>query len=536
MIYFELLKNKEVIARGNEILGDISVTHLLMDVATADITIPAKYIKYISNNQDIKIYLNDIVFYGIVTSHNIDGNLLNVTATHKMHEWTFRQISVNNAVKNKSLEFVYVENAQNLVYNSRTNEAIASNTLKIKQSEWEKGLSTTDLINLTKTRAWDTSPSNEGFLTVYSEIVTETTDGTKKTLIRFYTKKGTEVFVNVDVIPDENYEYTSVQIDPRIIDDLEDITKDINFAMTGWNIIYKDNSGKRLIDYVYSRMNKLEALTKTCELTEDLYWRTTLDGKLNVEIGKFGEKKEYVFSTLPEGRSNIKILDIPVVHNDYSKAVNVLSVYGDKSDSGASSLTLREIHDRPNLQNKKFPVYITRIAETNNVNNERDYSKYLAQVPIFAPNNDAEFAILDMEGIALNSGKVIYDSVGFNDIAAFNVDIGEGKTLEITDEDRILAAQTAYQAGIKWLKNNRPSIRISFNTSKLPKDLLAGDMVLFRYGYDLFCDIEISNYWEKLLKNEWWYVEEITRKYSGELETGEVVLSKFLQITRSVEK
>ena len=27
------------------------------------------------------------------------------------------------------------------------------------------------------------------------------------------------------------------------------------------------------IDYVYSRQNKLEALTKTCELTDDIWWR-----------------------------------------------------------------------------------------------------------------------------------------------------------------------------------------------------------------------------------------------------------------------
>ena len=40
------------------------------------------------------------------------------------------------------------------------------------------------------------------------------------------------------------------------------------------------------IDYVYSRQNKLEALTKTCELTDDIWWRVGFNfgRKLNLEL------------------------------------------------------------------------------------------------------------------------------------------------------------------------------------------------------------------------------------------------------------
>lgn len=530
-MYYEIYKENKAVITGTEIFNDLAITNSLMDEPSCSLSIPAKYISYITDGTDIKIYFDDdTVFWGVVTEKQLVGNVLNVELTHIIHEWHDRQISVNNAVKDKSLEFVYVENAENLIYDSVNEETIASNTLKCTQAEWDKGFTQEELIEKTKTRAWSV---DSGFLPVTAEIIQETVDGKITNKVKFSTQAGTYVVVNVSI--SDNIE-EETEVEPRVVDELNDIMYNINFVASGWNISFNGNVESRTVDYVYSRMDKLEALTKTCELTPDVYWRTNLNNEKVVEVGTFGELKDIVFSTLPAGKQNIQILDTPQVDEDYTESANVLSVYGDKSDSGASSLTLREVYNDPKLQNSDFPVYITKTALTNNVNNERNYIEYYEQFPALASNNDKVYSIIDKEGIALRGGKIKEGTLGFNDVAPFNVDHGEGRTLVITDTDRINASLTVYNGGIKWLKDHRPSIRITFTCSKVPYHLLAGDRVHFRYGYDLFCDLEISNYWRKLLKDDKWYIEEITRNYSGGQITAEVTLSKFLQIKRSVDR
>ena len=64
--------------------------------------------------------------------------------------------------------------------------------------------------------------------------------------------------------------------DPSVVDQIGDIYNDANFAYPGWQIDFQDDSDSQMIDYVYSRQNKLEALTQTMELTENLWWRVGL--------------------------------------------------------------------------------------------------------------------------------------------------------------------------------------------------------------------------------------------------------------------
>ena len=126
-------------------------------------------------------------------------------------------------------------------------------------------------------------------------------------LTTWSTAAGAEVSVYVYIESGVGYGDT----DPAIVDKLEDIYNNMEFAYPGWEIDMQDNSGLESIDYVYSKQNKLEALTKTMELTDDLFWRVGWWDYKKVEIGKFGEQKPYTVSTRPSGKTNIRIISEP---------------------------------------------------------------------------------------------------------------------------------------------------------------------------------------------------------------------------------
>ena len=258
--------------------------------------------------------------------------------------------------------------------------------------------------------------------------------------VTFTTETGnTSLTIEVSV---RDLSGTAVSTEPTVIDTLDDIYNDMNMAYPGWQIDWQDDSEDRLIDYVYSRQSKLEALTKTMEITPDLYWRVGFTNEKLIEVGKFGDKKPYTISVKPSGKTNRRMITEPEVTPDYENVINVATVYSDKSDGGMSSLTLREVYgdtgdDAIEALKKNFPVVILRA----NVNNERDYTKYVTQFPKLAPNNELEYAVLDKESIALESGILIEGTFAFNDIGAFST---EGK--KITDARRIKAAKTVYRA------------------------------------------------------------------------------------------
>ena len=337
------------------------------------------------------------------------------------------------------------------------------------------------------------------------------------------TALGTSITVDIKVVAG-NGGYSTLD-DPAVIDQLEDIYTDMNFAYPGWEIDFQDDSGTVAIDYVYSRQNKLEALTQTMELTDNLWWRVGLwDNKL-VQIGEFGEQKPYVLSTKPSGVTNIRIIEEPKIDYDFENVVNVATVYSDKSDGGMSSLTLREIYEDLDSQKKGFPVVILHA----NVNNERDYTKYISQYPQLAPNNEIEYAIIDEESVALESGTVIEGTYAFNDYSPFEID---GK--RISNKKRKRAAKTVYKAVIKKLIQARRSYDVTVVTEPIPCDLEVGDKIRFRYDNKIWNMDACSNYWKKLLKyNDLFYVTKITYIYDeyGNL-TNELTLTKWLKMDR----
>lgn len=347
------------------------------------------------------------------------------------------------------------------------------------------------------------------------------------------TAKGTSITINIHVV-DQSNGYDALD-DPAVIDKLEDIYHDTNFAYPGWEIEFRDESETYMIDYVYSRQNKLEALTQTMELTDDLWWRVGLWNEKLVQIGKFGDIKPYTLSTKPSGKTNIRIIAEPNIDYDFENVINVATVYSDKADGGMSSLTLREAYMDEALMEKGlitkriqkdgFPVVILH----SNANNERDYRQYIAQYPKLAPNNEIEYAVIDEESIALESGTVIEGTYSFNDLSPFNI---ESKV--ISDKKRIMAARTVYNAVVKKLIQARRSYDVTVVTEPIPCDLEVGDKIRFIYDNSIWKLEACSSYWKKLLAyDDYFYVTRIVYNYDqyGNL-TNELTLSKWLKIDR----
>ena len=337
------------------------------------------------------------------------------------------------------------------------------------------------------------------------------------------TAKGTSITVKIEV-KSGNGDYSTLD-DPAVADQLEDIYSDMNFAYPGWQIDFRDGSEDQMIDYVYSRQNKLEALTQTMELTDDLWWRVGMWNEKLVQIGRFGDIKPYTLSTKPSGKTNIRIIEEPTIDYDFENVVNVATVYSDKSDGGMSSLTLREVYENPEYQKEGFPVVILH----SNANNERDYSKYISQFPQLAPNNEIEYAIIDEESVALEQGTVIEGTYAFNDYSPFEID---GK--RIRNNKRIRAARTVYEAVIKKLKQARRSYDIKVVTEPIPCDLEVGDRIRFIYSNKIWNLKACSSYWKKILAyDDLFYVTAITYNYDeyGNL-TNELTLTKWLKIER----
>lgn len=351
---------------------------------------------------------------------------------------------------------------------------------------------------------------------------TLSSDGTYT--VTFSTAKGTSVSVEVNLTSTEEPKYETVD-DPAVVDKLEDIYNDKNFAYPGWEIDFQDGSENQMIDYVYSRQNKLDALTQTMELTENLWWRVGLWNEKRVEIGEFGEIKPYTLSTKPSGKTNIRIITEPTIDYDFENVINVATVYSDKSDGGMSSLTLREVYKDPSLQKEGFPVVILHA----NVNNERDYRQYITQYPKLAPNNEIEYAVIDEASIALESGTVIEGTYSFNDLSPFQI---EGETIE--DAKRVEAAKTVYSSVIKKLIQARRSYDIKVVTEPIPCDLEVGDKIRFIYDNSIWKMDACSSYWKKILAyDDLFYVTAITYNYDeyGNLTNG-LTLTKWLKTER----
>lgn len=138
--------------------------------------------------------------------------------------------------------------------------------------------------------------------------------------------------------------------------------------------------------YLFSNQDKLTALTDACKQTEDVFWRVSLTEMRTIEIGKFGKYKELMID-----ETNM-LGEVFGVEEDFQDICNYGIYFTDKSDSGTTALTLRDIYNRPELQNKNFPIIMTG----QEINTERNY-QYIDLLP-FGANNQGDYAVLDVEG------------------------------------------------------------------------------------------------------------------------------------------
>lgn len=109
-MYFEIYRSGNLIKRGDEILDDsLEWDNELMYVPSIQITLPIYYHDYITGHDEMKIFVNDKCFWGIVQGLEEDKKeeVLIVDLEHIVNEWTYRQISVNNAIKDGKINFIY---------------------------------------------------------------------------------------------------------------------------------------------------------------------------------------------------------------------------------------------------------------------------------------------------------------------------------------------------------------------------------------------------------------------------------------------
>ncbi len=538
-MYFEVYKKGKLIKRGTKTLNPISFENELMLVPTLELVLPIEWIEYFDGWEEVKVFINNKVFWGIVW--DIEEDKVNETVTlslrHVVSEWEWRQISVNHAISgiDASGRVNIVYKGDNVTVSEENDESITASEFSVLLSRANK-MTNADIISVAVASAWVTSNGDKlSIPTVKKEkkndndqwVTVANIHAEGEYRITFATAKGTSVSVEASVERDGDESYDNVT-EPSVVDVLKDIYTDMNFAYPGWVIDIDDTTGNEMIDYVYSRQNKLEALTQTMELTAKSFWRVGFTNEKRVELGVFGEKKPYIFSLKPSGKTNIRIIEEPVVDYDFENVINVATVYSDKSDSGMSSLTLREVYNDQSLQKDGFPVVILHA----NVNNERDYSKYITtsvNTSKIAPNAELEFAVLDEESIALESGTVIEGTYAFNDMSPFELD---GKT--ITDAKRLKAAQTVYDRTIRRLIQARRSYNVTLTTEELPADLNVGDRVRLLYDNRIWNLDACSSYWKKILSvDDWFYVTAISYNIDETgAETNQVTLAKWIRIDR----
>ena len=615
-MYFEIYKKGNLIKRGTSILGDLDWSNELMFVPSTDIKLPIEYREFFVGREEIKIFTNNKCFWGIVMGIEEDkqNEVLNLKLEHVINEWTYRQISVNNAIKDQNINVIFkgsvvgskngvnvsanpfdilvteIPTFTNAQYISRAGAVAwsdAGDVVPITSVDYSKvkrkpgdynvvfstanGASVTVKANVKKMDGAKEDTENNITVTAIPFEMTVDEVGTftnadyiKRAYAMAWNAEGEEAGISevdhskvkaqvgsynvkfksgaasvkvkakvlksgAEITPPDFPDSAANVKDPSIVDQLRDIYADMNMAYPGWRFNMSSAAQNTTIDYVYSRQNKLEALTKTMELTTDLFWRVRFVDERVIDISAFGDRKEWIISKKPTGANNISIIEDPTVKHDFENVINLATVYSEKSDSGMSSMTLREVYNDPDLQIDGFPCVILRA----NVNNERDYHKYTTQYPKLASNNELEYAVIDEESVALESGYLIEGTYAFNDLAPFSTE-EYGETKEITDKDRIEAAKTAYHAAIKRLKQARRTFSIDVTVEELPADIAPGDKVRFIYDNELFKVEECSAYMQKILSfDDWFYVTKINYDIDeNESEVDTITLTKFLKIDR----
>lgn len=282
-----------------------------------------------------------------------------------------------------------------------------------------------------------------------------------------------------------------------------------------------DYADKNVIEYEFSNETLLEFITKVCEKTQSMYWRVNRYDPYQIDFGIFGKQRDILID------NNNYLISLDDITESFTDVVNACVVMSDKSDAGASSLTLRDIFHNKHLMVEGFPVLKTG----RKVNSQRSYN--YPQIPQFAPEIIGdEFYVLDEEGVALEGGELYWGTVTDNDTQAIAED-----NKELTNDDRVKATEQLYYSAIRRLKNSRRRTEYSITISPLPdKSLQIGDRVMFRLDIGLYELTACSKYYEKVLKqSDWFYVVSMEDEYDvGNARLQKLTIAKYLHSDRDL--
>lgn len=292
---------------------------------------------------------------------------------------------------------------------------------------------------------------------------------------------------------------------------------------TDWYIDADGAATKSKVNYAFSRQNHLEALDKALELTEDIWWRVGMRYDRYLEIGAFGEKKNFIVSENGQTERHLQIIGAPSITKEFEHVFNVCTVYGEKSDSSQASLTLRDAYLAQQQQGhdiiEGFPIVI--LNSTAN----KEQKNYYTNITKIASNNSLEYAVLDEYSINLEQGKLIEKTVSMNDVAPF-----EDDNETISDEERAQQSMIAYKAAVKQLKSARRRDVIKVPVGELPCDLNVLDRIYFDYHNIITLFDKCSRYCKKVYEaSDDFYITQIDVSFDENLiETNTLTLSKEL--------
>lgn len=584
-MYFEIYKKGKLIKRGNELLNNPSWTNELMTTPTTSISLPIDYLEYLSGREHIKLFLNNKCFWGIVKDITVNkvNETIDLSLSHHIDEWNNRQISINNAISDKELNIIYKPDSSGAIKirNIENNQEMVGVKLTLKYSDF-KGKSLSYINNYISNNASVIAFNMEDVSITYPvHFVSSTitlqrlkTNRNVKTAVQgtyyatFKTDEGTQITIPVTVsyAAHESGSQGDASVDagsPSVEDSVTNILNDDNFIYYEWWMDIESDIADTKISYVYSKQSKYEALNKTMELTDDLFWRVHFENNKDIHIGRFGEQKPYTLSVKKPGKTNIQILEEPNVDYDFDNVINVATVISEKSDSGASATTLRDLynmqHDTllqaeyPEVWSElsrlivEFPIVIIRDSLYTPVNNERNYNTgigldynvdiFTNQSPLVAPNTSREYAIIDTTSVAMESGTIVEGSYSFNDLAPVTqIESIDEATQKIDNKERLNAELIVYKSAIKKLKQCRRTYSASMLVSELPSDINVGDKIRLIYSNKIWHLDACSNYFNKIVQsNDWYYITKIDYNFDGKKETDRITISKFLKIQRETQ-
>ena len=355
------------------------------------------------------------------------------------------------------------------------------------------------------------------FLDKPTEIIWQDGDYKFCGLVSEYTvdKSSETITLSADHIIKE-WEFQTIPVNTTVKQrTLQSIFSDPVFNRDLWSITYDTPATSEPIEYTYANQTKLQALNDTMNMTKDFFWRVDRCGCRDLQIGKFGENKDYLLGAVDKSDASISLLENLTITKDFSNVINVAKAFSGNASNGMAQMTLREVYNNPGLWDPMFPI--RQVASVPNT----DYTYSEPDQPQIAPNNDFEYEVIDMEGVNLMNGIERQGSYQAND----HYPIPE-TDLAVNDSDRLLASEQLYKRVIRWLKRKRVIEHYEVTTSKLPCGINVGDKIRLAYSNSIIENLACSKQVKDILKvNKWINVVEIV----DDRDTSKIKLDVYLR-------